>query len=296
VLTSLFDLLTRAERWDEALALVPEARTHGVVSEEQARRQRGILHHLIARDLHGRERTPEAQHHASRGLKDWPVFAPNVVLASELAKETGRRRRAVKILEQGWKAAPHPEIGQAFARMLPEETPEQKLQRVEARLRPLRPGHPELHLLLGELALTAGRLDQARSEVERAASQELTPRACRLMAEVERSAGNPAAAESWLARVAEAPPDHAWVCEDTGDVLPRWQPFGVSGRFDVVRWALPPRLATLERHEEGRYLAAADEAKPADVEAPTEAAEPATPPVTPTPAPETRPADATAPA
>jgi len=66
------------------------------------------------------------------------------------------------------------------------------------------------------------------------------------MAELERAAGAPASTvQSWLAKAGEATPDPAWVCEDTGEVLPEWRPFSTSGRFGAVGWATPPRVSAL---------------------------------------------------
>jgi HemY protein len=160
------------------------------------------------------------------------------------------------VLEDAWRAAPHPDIARAYARLVDGETAQQRLTRVETRLGSLRPDHPELRVALGELAIAAQNWDKARTELQRALALEPTERVYRLLAEVERGAGNPARAQEWLAQAVDAQPDRAWVCEDTGEALPEWRPFGASGRFDVVRWGTPPRVATLAGREHGAFLVA----------------------------------------
>jgi HemY protein len=178
------------------------------------------------------------------------------VLAGELANQQGNRRRAQRILEDAWRAEPHPDLARAYARLIETETPDQRLERVEVRLKPLRPDHPELHVAVGELAIAAGRHGRAREALERALALEPTQRVYRLLAELERVAGTPTRAQDWLQRAADAQPDRAWVCEDTGEVVPAWRPLGNSGRFDVVRWTRPPQVSTMLGSEHGPFLVA----------------------------------------
>ena len=82
--------------------------------------------------------------------------------------------------------------------------------------------------------------------LERALQLEPTARVFRLMAEVERSVGmSGERIQEWLTRAVDAPPDPAWVCEETGAVLAQWQPFGPGGKFDTLRWTTPPKVSSL---------------------------------------------------
>ena len=283
VLTTLFDLLTRAQRWEEAQNLVGEMVTQQIVTENLARRHRAVLHHMLARALRDEGRVPDALHQARRGVKLVPGFAPGTAAAADLAQQQGKQRQARRMLEDAWRAAPHPELARAYAQLVPNEAADLRLRRVESGLKSLRPDHPELHVALGELAIVSQQWDAARASLERALALEPTVRVYRLLAELERASGNPAKAEEWLARGADATPDNAWVCEDTGEVLPEWQPFGASGRFDVVRWTTPPRLATLHGHEHGAFLVAEKPPEPAPEPPPPPRKE--EPPTTPPPPP-----------
>lgn len=268
VLTTLFDLLTRAEKWDEALSLLSEMQTQKLLDEGEARRKRGILHHLLAGRLRQQDRNAEALSQARKAVKACPSFAPAAVLAAELAMQQGRRRLALSILEECWRIEPHPEVGRAYAQLDPGETPAQRLQRVDTRLAPLNRDHVETLILQAELAMQAHQWDVARSRLETALTREHTARVYRLLAELERSAhGNNARAQEWLVKAIDAQPDKAWICEDTGEVLPAWQPFGPSGRFDAVHWGTPPRVATLLGTEQTTYIVPHEETMPAAPEA-----------------------------
>jgi HemY protein len=256
VLNTLFDLLARTQRWQEALALTGELQAQKLLAPAQAQRQRGILEHLVATWLRDGNQPQEAVRRARQAVKLVPDFPPAAVLAGELANQQGHRRRAQRTLEDAWRAEPHPDLARAYARLIETETPEQRLERVEVRLKPLRPDHPELHVAVGELAIAAGRYDRAREALERALALEPTQRVYRLLAELERAGGDPSRAQDWLQRAADAPPDRAWVCEDTGEVVPGWRPFGNSGRFDAVRWTLPPKVSTMFGSDHGPFLVA----------------------------------------
>jgi HemY protein len=287
VLTTLFELLTRAERWDEALGLVSEMQAQKLLDNAQTRERRGVLHHLVATRLRQQDRAEEALKEARKAVKAAPGFAPAAVLTAELAMQLGRRRLALQVLEECWRVEPHPEVARAYAQLDPNEAPAQRLQRVDTRLAPLNRDNPETLVLQAELAMQAHQWDIARSRLDAALASSHTARVYRLLAELERHAhGNNAKAQEWLAKAVDAQPDKAWICDDTGEVLPTWQPFSPSGRFDAVRWSTPPRVATLMGTSQTGYIL------PCEEPAPTSTEEPAASPAAPSP----RPADSVQPA
>jgi HemY protein len=280
VLTTLFELLTRAEKWEEALELVSEMQAQHLLGDAQTRERRGVLHHLVATRLRQQDRAEEALKEARKAVKAAPGFAPAAVQTAELAMQLGRRRLALQVLEDGWRIEPHPEVARAYVQLDPNESPAQRLQRVDARLAPLNRDHPETLILQAELAMQARQWDVARSRLDAALAGSPTARVYRLLAELERHAhGNNAKAQEWLAKAVEAQPDKAWICEDTGEALPAWQPFSPSGRFDAVRWSTPPRVATLLSDSQTGYILPHEEPPPAAAEEP--AASPAPPPARP---------------
>ncbi len=243
--SALFELATQARRWAEALRLVDRLGSLGLAGPEQVARYRAALHHLRALELAEQRLPMDALKEEKRALKAVPGFAPAAAHGARLAHRLGRDREARRLVEEAWAVSPHPELARAYADLAPQERPSERLRRFE-RLRARNADHPETRLALAELALLAGRLDQAREHLDLVLARGGTARACRLMAELERAAGAAASTvQSWLAKAGEVTPDPAWVCEDTGDVLPEWRPFSTNGRFGAVSWGTPPRVSAL---------------------------------------------------
>ncbi len=260
VLTTLFELLARDGKWDEALPLIDELQAQGLLDAPQAKHKKGVVYHMLASGLHDRDRSADALVQARRAVKADPGFAPGTALAAELALQAGKRRQAVQILEEGWKVAPHPDIAKVYATLDPSESAAQRQKRIDTRLAPLNRTHPETLVLQAELAMQAGDWDTARSRLEAALDAQPTARVYRLLAELARqSGGDGAKAQEWLARASDAEPDRAWVCDDTGEVLPAWQPLAPSGRFDAVNWSTPPKVATLIGTEQTTYILPVDD-------------------------------------
>jgi HemY protein len=274
VLTTLLELLGRAGKWEEALPLISELQAQKLLDDPHARFKKAILYHMTATGLVAQGRATDALSFARRAAKASPAFAPGVVQAAELALQANRRRLAVQLLEDSWRAEPHPDVARAYAQVAPSETASQRQKRIDSRLAPLNRNHAETLVLQAEVAMQAGDWSSARSRLEAALDAGPTARVYRLLAELERqSHGDGVKAQEWLARATDATPDRAWVCDDTGEVLPSWRPVAPSGRFDAVHWATPPKVATLLGAEQTIYILPRDDASTASEAAARAAAE-----------------------
>jgi HemY protein len=255
VLTTLLELLGRAGKWDEALPLIDEMQAQKLLTDAEARYKKAVLLHMTATKLAEQDRASEALAQARRAAKLAPAFAPGVVQAAELALQAGRRRVALQLLEDSWRVEPHPDVARVYAQVDPAETASQRMKRIDTRLAPLNRENIETIVLQAEVAMQAGDWDAARARLEAALDAGPTARVYRLLAELERqSRGDQAKAQEWLGRATDAAPDRAWVCDDTGEVLPSWRPVAPSGRFDAVHWATPPKVATLMGTEQTTYI------------------------------------------
>jgi HemY protein len=252
--TTLFDLLTKAEHWEEALPLVDDLQRLGVLGDTDARRDRAALDYLAGQRQAGLDEPVSALKRARRALKSWVAFTPAAVLAARMADRLDRPRQARRLLESAWDVRPHPDLAKAYADLAPEEAPTDRLKRFE-RLRRENPGHVETHLTMAEVAIAAHRYDVARRQLEQAVERGQTARTCRLMAELERAeGGDPARIQDWLAKAADAKPDPAWVAEDSGETFPEWRPFGPDGRFNRLVWTIPPRVRALALDETPTFV------------------------------------------
>ena len=86
VLTTLFELLARAEKWDEALPLVAEMQAQKLLDDGQARHKRSVLHHMLATRLRAAgSRSTTRWSQAARRSRRSPASRPAAVQAAELA-------------------------------------------------------------------------------------------------------------------------------------------------------------------------------------------------------------------
>jgi HemY protein len=249
VLQTEFELLTRAERWEEALAVLDGIGREKLLDEPVVRRRRAILLHMLAQEHRRHERPADAFAAVRRAVKAAPGFAPAALLAAELAAEQGRPRSGKRPLQLAWGVEPMPAIAQAWIQLTAGNNPAKRYDRFRP-LERMQPDHLETHLALAELAVASNRPEVARRHLERAEQIRPTQRVLRAMAELERLSGSPERADELLTRAADARPDRAWVVDETGDVVPSWMPFGPNGVFDSIHWAEPARVSrlTLEHH------------------------------------------------
>jgi HemY protein len=244
VLTTLFDLQTRAGLWTEALSTVNDMARYRVIDKATASRRRAILYHQEAVATQAAGRPYAALELMQKAHKRLPTFAPIAVHAAELARELNKPRLARKILETSWRGEPHPALTGAFARLEGQATSADRLKQAE-RLRQLHPEHVVSDLSLAAEAIVAKQWSTARAALDRVLKKEPTASAYRMLAEVEQAEGEGEKARECLAKAVDAPPDPAWLCQATGEVQATWSAFGPDGRFDSLRWGKPAKIVPM---------------------------------------------------
>ena len=173
---------------------------------------------------------PDAAQSARLAKRVWtenPGFAPAAIAYAGRLRTAGREGRALDVIRDAWKAAPHPELA-AFA-LAPITDPLLRLKAAE-RLWQYAPGHPESEFLLARTTLADGLTGEARRHAERARSAGMNDRRLWLLiAELESrehgdSETGQAAQRDALRHAATADPDPAWHCAACGTTQPSWQP------------------------------------------------------------------------
>jgi HemY protein len=209
---------------------------------------------------HGR-RHGQALYLARKAHKLQPDFAPIAVQASALAEQSNQPRVARKVLESAWKAKPHPALAKAYLGLGGNSSATERLKLVQ-RLHQLQPNHLESELALAEQAIAAKAWPAAREALERARKLNPTASVYRLLAEVAQAEGDGERARAYLAQAVDAAPDHAWLCETTGQVRANWSAFGPDGRFDSLRWGAPPKIVPLVGDERAELIPPSPERAP----------------------------------
>jgi HemY protein len=255
VLSSLFELQSRAGKWAEAEATLAEGIKRKALSAAESRHHQAVLLHEKSREAEAAGDAPAALKHAQKAHGLDPGFAPATLRYASLLRVAGRKRAATKAIEHGWRAAPHPALSEAYASLFAEEQPLQRMKRVE-KLAGTRPEHPESRLALAAAALEARLWGEARRHLEAMGAGDTdgaappTPRVCRLMAALEQGQHEDhGAASGWLARAAATSNlDPTYVCDACGMESAGWSPLCPHCRaFDSLSWRLPggppaPRL------------------------------------------------------
>jgi HemY protein len=222
--------------WPGALEALERNRRGGLVQGQAFRRQRAVLltaQALSLRDVNARAATELAEEAA----RLCPGLAPAAALAGRLLAEAGDRRKAVRILEAGWRESPHPDIANAYADVVPGASARERLLRVRVLARLAQP-HPESALALANAALEAHEFAEARASLAPLVAAP-TRRVATLMARIEAAEhGDTGLAREWMARAVHAAHDPAWTAD--GVIAERWLPVSpVTGRLDAFEWRVP---------------------------------------------------------
>jgi HemY protein len=237
---ALIEFQSRARDWGGALATLERAVEAHAVGKAVAVRRRAVL--LTAQALSIEETDPaRARELSVEAARLAPDLVPAAALAGRLLGANGSLRKAAKVIEKAWAAAPHPDLAQAYAHLQPGDSAEDRLQRLRKLVKKTR-GQMESTFALARAALEAHRFEEARAALVPLLGDP-TQRACLLMAEIEATEhGDHGKAREWALRAMRAKRDPAWVAD--GYVTEEWMPASPqTGRLDAFVWSAPPSIA-----------------------------------------------------
>jgi HemY protein len=248
LLTTLFDLEVGVADWRAAAQTLAQIRRAQALPAPQAKRSEATVLLELSRAAAAEERPRDAVRLAEQARRTDPGHPTVAAWLAGRYAAIGKTRAALKVIEEEWARHPHPDLLTAYRQAQPQSDAVEWLQRVE-HLVGRQPNHRESLMALSAAALDARLVGEARRYLERAqASFGAAPSAafCRLMARFVEGGDGPerdAELRHWLARVAEAPPDPAWVCESCGAVHPAWQAnCSRCGAFDRLTWRAPDHV------------------------------------------------------
>ena len=222
--------------WSGALSILESNLASHLIDKATYRRQRGVLLTARALELETLDRDV-SRDTVMEAVKLAPTLVPAAVLASKYEAEAHQTRRAMRIVEVAWQAAPHPDLADAYAHVKLGDSARQRLVRVET-LAAKAPGHLESALALARAAIDASEFTRAREALAPFTTAP-TQRVAMLMAEIERTEhGDSGRARAWTLRAVRALHDPVWTAD--GYVSDKWRPVSpVSGRLDAFQWQTP---------------------------------------------------------
>ena len=244
-LDTLFSLQTRLEDWEGARKTLLAKSRAKLLPKDVAMRRDAVLSVAEAMAAHAEGNGPKARDAALFANRNAPTLVPAAVLAAQVYISEGTPKNAVRVLKKAWEANPHPDLAAAYAGIIPDETPQERLSRFQPLLK-LRPDHPETALLETELHLAAEDFPAARRSLGDLPETEPTGRTLALMAAIAKGEGAPEEViRSWLARAVGAPRGEAWVCSACHTVHAKWAPVCSNCEaFDTLNWELPKEEAS----------------------------------------------------
>jgi HemY protein len=246
VVDTLFNLQSRGALWSEAQATLFDAVRRQVKTEAQAIGHRTAIFTARAFEAEASARFDDAGALAEKALSTMPDFVPAALVRADMLGRDGKDRQAIRLLEGLWHRNPHPDLVVAYLKLWPLEAALDRLKRIQT-LTAENPTVVESRLALAFAALEANLWGEARRNLTAIESDEISARACRLMARLEQDEhGDTNGAREWLDRADGASQDKAWTCGSCGAVAPEWSALcGNCGRFDTTSWKRPPRVSVL---------------------------------------------------
>lgn len=212
-ITILLELYPKTRKWSQAISLIEQAGKQKLLSKSQVDRMLGIISLTKSQEYFQAEDTETALKLAQEAYKLLPNFAPALVNYSKILLRVHDKRKALKILEQGWKKDPHPDTIQTYLYAINDEANEARIEKIE-HLVQMHPHVTSGHIAAAQTAINSGHYGKARDHLNEALTIHETPLICRLMADLERlKNANIDIINDWLNRAKTAQyHDPSWHC------------------------------------------------------------------------------------
>ena len=238
---TLFTLQAGQADWKGARLTLGAKLRSGALPRDVYRRRDAVMALQEARSVIDDSASIEAREAAIEANRLSPDLIPAAAMAARGLIAKGDRKAAARVLKKAWSVQPHPDLAAAFAEIMADETPSERLRRFRT-LTAIQPDHDETKLLLAELNLTAEDFPTARRALGDMATRHPTRRALAIMAAIERGEGSDdAVVRGWLARALTAPRGPQWCCDTCQAIHAQWQPVCANcAGFDTLSWREPP--------------------------------------------------------
>ena len=237
----LLNLQASNSDWEGARQTLGAKLKSGSLPRDVHKRRDAVLALSTARDILEDGNDIKARETAIEANRLSPDLVPASVMAARGYIADGSPKYATRILTKTWGVQPHPDLATAFAEIVPDETPQERIKRFRA-LTKLKPNHPETQMLLAELNIAAEDFPEAKRSLGTLVSDDPTARSLTLMAAIERGQGaDDAVVRGWLTRALTAPRGPQWMCDKCQHIHSEWAPVCENcSSFDTLSWKRPP--------------------------------------------------------
>lgn len=249
LLKTVYDLEIKNHVWNDALLTLNRAQAKGVLSKEEAQKDRKALFLILGDMARVAGRLGESIDFYKKAVREDPLFVPAVSRLARHYLDQGSRLRALYLIKKAWKEAPHPDYLPVWELLVPPAKTNQGATRYRW-FEWVLEFHPDCSyaiLALARVAVEEGLWGEARSALMQA--EKIRP--SRLVYQTwilleERTTNKPDVIRQWMDRAAHALPDGVWVCSKTGRKFPVWIPVvEPEGFFNSLVWADRPAEETM---------------------------------------------------
>lgn len=218
----LIDLYKRTRQWDKAEKIIEKALKKKCIDAGESKRALALISMAKAIEIRNTGQNALALKLVYKAHRLLPDSVPIITTYTDILIGVGQQRKAIKVLEAGWRLNPHPDIALHYMKIFSADTSEKRLQRAE-KLHNLQPNHVEGHLVVARTAMAAQNFSKARNHLKMALAIAETSTVCRLMAELERqeNAGHDVIT-NWENRSEAALTDPMWHCKNCGYIDRHW--------------------------------------------------------------------------
>ncbi|NQY61771.1 heme biosynthesis protein HemY [Cognatishimia sp.] len=238
---TLLKLQADSEDWKGARATLNAKLKHGTLPRDVHRRRDAVLALSEAKSLLSEDSSISEREDFIEANRLSPDLIPAAAMAARSYIAKGKPRFAMRILKKAWEAQPHPDLAAAYGEIEPKETPQERIKRFQALVKPT-PDHPETKMLMAELQLAAEDFPAARKALGDLWEVDPTARSLTILAAIEKGEGaSDDIVKGWLARAVNAPRGPQWVCDSCHNIHGEWVPVcGNCGALDSLSWTAPP--------------------------------------------------------
>jgi len=237
---TLLRLQAGSKDWAGARKTLSAKLRHGTLPRDVHRRRDAVLAISEARNALTDGESVQVKEAAIEANRLSPDLVPAAVMAAHSFIEAGKTRQAVRVVKKAWEANPHPDLAAAFAEIVPDETPQERLKRFKQLIK-IKPTHSETRMLLAELNIAAQDFPAARKALGDLIENNPTARSLTIMAAIERGEGSEdTVVRGWLTKALTASRGPQWVCDNCHSVHSEWAPVCNSCEsFDSLSWVVP---------------------------------------------------------
>lgn len=237
----LLQLQAEKEDWAGARKTLSAKLKNGQLPRDVHKRRDAVLALSEARDVFDHGKSIEAREAAIEANRLSPDLIPAAVMAARSYIDQGKPKYAARVLTKAWSVHPHPDLAAAFAAIVPEEKPADRIKRFKALTKSM-PDHAETRMLNAELLIAAEDFPAARRALGDLVEKDPSARSVTLMAAIERGEGaSDTVVKGWLARALSVPRGPQWICDNCQHIHAEWKPICENCKsFDTLAWKTPP--------------------------------------------------------